>query len=463
MPAWFNRACAAALALPLLAPVARAQAPSDGPPIAAGRSGNVTLEAGHGRVITLPGDAANVYVADPKVAEVRPASANSLFVFGTGVGATTLAALDANGTLLTQIQIAVLPSQTVANGAASAIRDAGGGVSAKVSQSPSGVAVRGTAASPDAANRALTASRGFVPQPGTVLNELTVKGGIQVALQVSIAEMSRSVTRELGVNWSALGTVGKYAIGFGTSNPLLVGQGITSLTQSYTNTGASISNVLAALAQDNLVRVLAQPNLTAISGETASFLVGGEFPIPVADTNNTITVAFKQYGISLAFVPTVLDSGRVNIHVRTEISALSQAGAVSLGGGNSAISIPALTVTRADTTVELGSGQSFAIAGLLQDQVTQNDNAVPWLGEVPVLGTLFRSTSFQHNKSELVIIVTPVIAAPVNDRSVLRLPGDTYVPPDDVQRNVRLHQAEARPPLIEARAPGTTLQGFQLQ
>ena len=164
------------------------------------------------------------------------------------------------------------------------------------------------------------------------------------------------------------------------------------------------------------MHLLAEPNLTTMSGEPASFLVGGEFPIPISQQNNAITVVFKQYGVNLSFVPTVMSDGRINIHVRPEVSQLTNQGAVQLSSGNNSISVPALTVRRADTTVEVGSGDSFAIAGLLQETVTHGTSAIPLLGELPILGPLFRSDSFQRNESELVIIVTPFIVRPVSDR-----------------------------------------------
>ena len=171
--------------------------------------------------------------------------------------------------------------------------------------------------------------------------------------------------------------------------------------------------LIDTLSQDELIHVLAQPNLTAVSGEAASFLVGGEFPIPVAQQNNQVTIEFKQSGVSLAFVPTVASDGQITLKVRTEVSQLTNQGAVQLHAGNSTIQVPALTVRRAETAVELGSGESFAIAGLLQDAVNVTGNGVPIVGDVPVLGALFRSDNFQRNETELVIIVTPYVVRPV--------------------------------------------------
>jgi pilus assembly protein CpaC len=201
---------------------------------------------------------------------------------------------------------------------------------------------------------------------------------------------------------------------------------------------------------------LAEPNLTAQSGEAASFLAGGEFPIPVAGSlTGQITIEFKQFGVSLAFVPTVLASDRLNLRVRPEVSELSEQGAVTipLGIGGATITIPALSVRRAETTVELGSGQSFAIAGLLQRSTQQNAQGIAGLGEVPVLGALFRSDRFQRNETELVIIVTPYLVRPVSDPTRLAAPTDGFRPATDLERVLLQRQiARGAPgPLLRSR------------
>ena len=225
------------------------------------------------------------------------------------------------------------------------------------------------------------------------------------------------------------------------------------------------TTVIDALAQDQLVHVLAEPNITAMSGETASFLVGGEFPIPVAQFGDTISIEFKQYGVSLAFVPTVISPGRISLHVRPEVSQLTQQGAISLGqGSNNAIQIPALQVRRADTTVELGSGQSFAIAGLLQDTTQLTANGVPFLGDVPILGALFRSDNFQHNETELVILVTPYLVQPASSPAALTTPDKGWRPPNDLERILLLRQkarGEANAGAIRPVVPGDA--GFMVQ
>jgi pilus assembly protein CpaC len=262
----------------------------------------------------------------------------------------------------------------------------------------------------------------------------------QVNLRVRVAEVDRSVLKQLGINWSK--TTGNFE--FLTENPTtglanVIGTGITNqLQQSFRlpgNTG-QMTGMLNALAQEGLVVDLAEPNLTAMNGQTASFLVGGEFPVPtnvtVATSGGvpTISVEYKPFGVQLQFTPTIIDAHHLNLKVRPEVSELSTAGSITLSG----IVIPALTVRRAETTVELGSGQSFALAGLIQHNTTQDMSEFPWLGDIPILGQLFRSNQFQRNETELVIIVTPYLVNPVAAEASLQTPTDGYVPPHDVSQ-----------------------------
>jgi pilus assembly protein CpaC len=306
-------------------------------------------------------------------------------------------------------------------------------------------------------------ARSFLADKQTADNRLTVASSIQISLRVRIAEMSRSVSRELGVNWQALQGIGTHAaIALATANPLTATSATpNALTGAYVGGSTAIAAVIDALAQNNLVHMLAEPNLTTMSGEPASFLVGGEFPIPISQQNNAISVVFKQYGVNLSFVPTVMSDGRINVHVRPEVSQLTSQGAVQLSSGNNSISVPALTVRRADTTIEVGSGDSFAIAGLLQETVTQGTSAIPFLGELPVLGALFRSDSFQRNESELVIIVTPTIVHPVSDPAALHRPDDAFVPPTDLERILLLRQTGRTPSARPVHIPGAA--GFIVQ
>lgn len=452
----------AALGLAILAFAAgAAQAAPDG-------SRTVTIEAGMGRVLSLGAAASSVFAADPKVVEVRPASPTSLFVFGVAPGRTTIAALSSTGAPIAQYDVVVRPSTFAANEARSSANRSIPGGRIGVETRPNGLAVTGEVTTPAEADRASRLARAFLADKGVLDNRLSVASPIQVNLRVRIIEMSRTLTRELGINWQALGNIGRFAtIGLATANGLADLTGSASrVSGRYLKTngaggfGTDINAAIDALSQDQLIRLLAEPNLTALSGETASFLVGGEFPIPISQQNNSITVEFKQYGISLAFVPTVTSADRIVLHVRPEVSQLTNQGGVQLGNGNSTIQIPALSVRRADTTVELGSGQSFAIAGLLQDSQKLTGLGLPFLGDIPILGALFRSDSFQQNQTELVIVVTPYIVRPVSAPTALASPDDGWRAPNDLERILLLRQSAVGSPAPRMRIPGEA--GFVL-
>ncbi len=409
---------------------------------------SIAIESGSGRLIKLSGAATNVYAADPKIVEVRPASADSLFVFGVAPGHTTVAATNAGGQAVGEYAIDVVPSGFAARSTRTLLSRAIAGDTLRVEPTGNGIAVSGTAVSPSAARDAIAMAASTLGRDQEVDNQLRVDGSIQVNLHVRIAEMSRTLARELGINWQSVNGLGTDAVlGVSSVNPLTATSAVPSTIAllSRFNVGGhgALDTVIDALSQDQLVKMLAEPNLTTLSGQPASFLVGGEFPIPVADQNNTITVEFKQYGISLQFVPTVMSGGEISLHVRPEVSQLTTQGAVTLSEGNSSIQIPALTVRRADTTVELGSGQSFAIAGLLQDSTTDAATGVPFLSNLPILGALFRSDSFQRNETELVIVVTPYVVRPVSTPNALHLPTEDYRPPNDIERLLLLRQMGA--------------------
>ncbi|WP_428377992.1 type II and III secretion system protein family protein [Lichenicoccus sp.] len=429
-----------------LAPAGHDSASRSNVPMASDEDGQpaqraFSIEAGTGRVMPIAGIAANVFVADPKIVQVRPASASALFVFGLMPGRTTIAALDASGHPVGQYEITVRPGTYGAASAGQAIARALPDSHITLTTTPGGITINGDVASAADAQEALDIVRSYIPTGQTVTNQINVAGSVTVGLKVRITEMDRQVTRQLGVDWQAMGQLGKYAIGFATANGVAA-----TVTSAFVNKGITVDTVLEALSQDNLVRVLAEPNLTARSGESASFLVGGEYPVPVAQggsSSNAISITYQQYGVSLSFVPTVLSSGRISLHVRPEVSALATTaadGAVTLSQGSGSLQIPALTIRRAETTIELGSGQSFAIAGLLQDNTTQANNALPGLGEVPVLGALFRSDSYTHNQTELVIIVTPYIVGSVNDPDALQNTDNHYKAPNDIERVLLLRQ-----------------------
>jgi pilus assembly protein CpaC len=435
-----------------------------GDALAAPDHGALSMDAGTGKVVVLEAAAANVFVADPKVAEVRPASASSLFVFGVGPGHTTVAALDTAGHLISQYEVTVLPSHFGANEAQAAIARMIPGGRISVQPASKGLLLTGQVNNAGESAQATAIARGYLGDNQMVENQIAVQSSIQVTLQVRVAEMSRQVVRSLGVNWSVLGDIGKLGtISFATPGGV-VANAFGSLGGSYVNNRVNANGMIDALAQDNLAHILAEPTLTVMSGQTASFLVGGEFPVPVSEQNGSIAVSFKNFGVSLAFVPTVFSDGRINIHVAPEVSSISNQNSVTVGAGAgtaNSFTIPSLVVQRAETSVELGSGQSFAIAGLLQDTVTHNTNGLPFLGDVPILGPLFRSDSFSRQQTELVILVTPFIVRPVNDRLALHTPDETYTPPGELDRLLLLHQTGTGRPGMPVRIPGDA--GFVVQ
>lgn len=431
----------------------------------------LVLETGAGQVVSLSEPATNVFVADPKVAEVRPASANSLFVFGVGPGRTTIVVLDQAGRTISNYEVQVRASSFGASEAEAAVARVTGNRGVHVTPQTRGLLVTGTVGSAADAARTISVLRGFAPEGALIENQLTVRDSIQVTLKVRIIEMNRNVSRALGVDFQALGTIGRTALlpqNFIVQAATAVGLGIASTPSAAIRFGnKDLSGIIQALANDNLARVLAEPNLTVMSGQPASFLAGGEFPIAVAQSapggggTGTISVEFKKYGVSLSFVPTVLSDGRINLHVAPEVSQLTNTGAVTTSAGNTTISIPALLTRRAETTVELGSGQTYAIAGLMSDNTSVNTTSVPFLGDIPILGALFRSTGYQRQETELVIFVTPYIVNPVSDAAALRTPTDGFTPPNDLERIVLLRQTGAQPASVATRVPGQA--GFVVQ
>jgi pilus assembly protein CpaC len=424
--------------------------------------GAITIQSGSGHVITFRSPAANVFVADPKVADVHPASSTSLFVFGVAVGRTTVAALDTAGHLISQYEVTVQPSLFGASEAQEAIARMMPGSRIKVQAQARGVLLSGQVDNPSDVAQAMAIAKGYLAENQTVENELTVQSRMQVTLRVRIAEMSRQVVQNLGINWQALGTIGSIAhlpaltLNLNADPLLCVGAGTICPSGNF-------NGIIDALAQDNLAHVLTEPNLTVMSGQTASFLVGGEFPVPIGQQGGQVTIDFKKYGITLSFLPTVFSDGRINIHVSPEVSQLTTLGAVQLTAGNSTIQVPALLVRRAETTIELGSGESFAIAGLLQDNISQGVSGLPYLTDIPVLGAAFRQSTFQRTQTELVILVTPIIVRPVSDAASLHLPTDGVTVPNDLER-VLLQRQIGRPstnPPVPVQIPGDA--GFIVQ
>jgi pilus assembly protein CpaC len=273
----------------------------------------------------------------------------------------------------------------------------------------------------------------------SVVSRVGVRGGDQVMLSVRVAEMQRSLSKQLGTNFAAAFDIGKSIPVQATSvNPFsLLGQALSTsqaLQIGETTLGNSVEAVLRAFERSGMIRTLAEPNLTAVSGESAKFLAGGEFPVPVGrDQDGNVTIEFKPFGVGLGFTPLVLSEGRISLRISTEVSEVTSENAfVSTAGGANGITIPGLRVRRAETTVELPSGGSMVMAGLLQQSMKQNIDGIPGLKNIPVLGALFQSRDFQSGETELVVIVTPYLVKPVAGRD-LATPVDGFVPASDAE------------------------------
>ena len=465
-------AAASAIALGLGAPVAepvQAQASARPQPV-----DNLTLSVGRGQLINLPRSMTDLFVANDAVADVQVRSSRALYVFGKAPGETTVYATDSAGNVVYSTTVRV---GTNLNSVSSMLDLAMPEASIAVTPMNGLVLLTGTVASPSDVQEAQSLVQAFVGEDTQVVSRLRTATPLQVNLQVRIAEVSRSVVRDIGANLLTRDTTGGFQFGIGRGNPGTIaptdlssfplvdasanfglppgslslpfnpatGQFITS--PGTTNTfnipqdgrtvlgaagnllGLDILSTLNLAETEGLVTTLAEPNLTALSGETASFLAGGEFPIPLSQGLGSVSIEYKQFGVSLAFTPVVLANGRISMRVRPEVSELSDNGAIQLNG----FTVPALTTRRAETTVELGSGQSFMIAGLLQNSHNSTVDRTPGLGDVPILGTLFRSNRWRRAETELVIVVTPYLVQPVSANQIA-LPTDGYRSPSDLER-----------------------------
>src|SRR5436190_2011760 len=394
----------------------------------------VLLEAGKGTLIRLPRPAGTVFIANPEIADVQVKSPSLIYVSAKTPGETVLYAVDADDSVLLNAPIRVEHDVSRLRESLHALIP---GENVTVESVDGSLVLKGNISTAGRAERATTLATAIANEAkGKVVNQLSVATPNQVNLRVKVAEVNRTVLKALGVNWSKLN--GRTT--FETVNPVTGGQiaATNALGLTFGRSTAPINATIDALASEGLITILAEPNLTATSGQPASFHAGGEFPVPVAgSTSNgipTITVAFKEFGVKLDFTPTIIDAQHVSLRVRPEVSELTNTGAVSTPIGSGAtVTIPALTKRSAETTVELGSGESFALAGLLQHTVTQDISKVPGLGDIPIIGQLFRSERFQKGETELVFIVTPYLVRPSETVSALAAPTDGFIPPHDVQ------------------------------
>ena len=408
---------------------------------------SVALSIGTGQLMRLPRPIKGIFIADDKIADVQVKSPTQVYLFAKSAGVTSVYATDARGAVVWSSNVRVGNNISDVPGM---LRLAMPHDNIHVTNVGGMILLTGTVNSPKDIEEAQRLTETFTGGI-QVLNRLQTATPMQVSLHVKIAEVSRSVAKEIGVNL-ANRDHGSFIFVIGQGNPGTITTNTTPLDPASGATmgqtvfnfnnvagttlgfaghafGMDLLSTLQLYENDGLVTTLAEPNLTALSGETASFLAGGEIPIPESQGLGAVSIQFKQYGVSLSFTPVVLSDGRISLRVRPEVSQLSDSGSVKLNG----FTIPALTTRRADTTVELGSGQSFVIGGLLQNSHNNTISKAPFLGDLPILGALFRSNSFNRNESELVIVVTPYLVNPV-DASQIVLPTDGYRAPSDFDR-----------------------------
>ena len=406
------------------------------PPGASQPSTTLNLSTGRGTLVSLSAPMSDLFVANDTVADVQVRSSNQLYIFAKAPGETTIYATSKSGAVVYSANIRVGTNISTVDAMLSlAMPDS----SIQATPMNGLMLLTGTVASPDDAAEAERLAQAFVGKDTQVISRLKTATPLQVNLQVRIAEVSRDFSKSVGFNILTNDSTNGFKFGVlqGRAGAIVTDpdtgqvtvngqQGITSLIGSGKLFGVNVLAMLDLAENDGLVTTLANPNLTALSGETASFLAGGEIPIPISQALGSIAVEYKQYGVSLAFTPTVLGDGRISMRVRPEVSQLSTAGAVTLNG----YEIPSFTTRRAETTVELGSGQSFMIGGLLSSGHNNSVEKAPFLGDLPILGALFRSKSFRRTESELVIVVTPYLVKPVSANRIA-LPSDGYHSPTD--------------------------------
>ncbi|WJR77703.1 type II and III secretion system protein family protein [Bradyrhizobium sp. NP1] len=437
---------AAALTLnPALAPVVASDYRV--PPLAAAdgqlNARFVSLGVGKSMVVDLPREVKDVLVADPKIANAIVRSAQRAYIIGAAVGQTNIVFFDASGQQIAAYDIAVTRDL---NGVRAALRATLPNADIRIEGLGDGVVLTGTAANPIEAQQAGDLAARLAGGADKVVNSIVVRGRDQVMIKVTLAEVQRSIIKQLGIDLGASLNYGTSVVKFNNTNPFTANNGPlvpgNALTTSFGAT-PSVQATLRAMESAGVVRTLAEPNLTAISGESATFISGGEFPIPTGVTCQTTTsgtigqcvqtVSFKKFGISLNFTPIVLTEGRISIRVMTEVSEISTEN--SLQGGQGGTTIPSIKTRRAETTLEVPSGGAMAMAGLIQQQTKSAINGLPGMMEIPILGTLFRSRDFINNQTELVVIVTPYVVRAVAQKDLSR-PDDGFAVAADPQTDL---------------------------
>jgi len=390
----------------------------------------IPLGIGKSVVIDLPRDIKDVLIADPKIANAVIRSARRAFIIGAAVGQTNIFFFDAEGRQIGGFDIAV---KRDLNGIRNAVKQALPASDIQVEAIGDGILLTGNVAAPADAQMAFEiAARllGVGTSPTTtngdkIVNAITVRGHDQVMIKITVAEMERTVIKQLGIDLNGSFSAGPASFGISNQNPLTTAPALSS-TNSIVGTFKPVSATLRAMEQAGVVHTLAEPTLTAISGESASFLAGGEFPIPppvqVGPTTTPASPSFKQFGVGLSFTPVVLSEGRISLNVKTEVSEIDPSLTVQ--------GVPGIKTRRAETTLEVPSGGSLAMAGMIQDQTKQNINGFPGLMQLPVLGALFKSRDYQNSQTELVILVTPYIVRAVAQKNLAR-PDDGFADASD--------------------------------
>ena len=438
-------AAVAALTLnPALTPVLAGDYRVAAPVAADGQLNARSLALGIGKslVIDLPRDIKDVLVADPKIANAVVRSAQRAYIIGAAVGQTNIVFFDAAGQQIAAYDIAV---KRDLNGIRGALRQTLPNADIQIDGLGEGVILTGSASSPIEAQQAADLAARLVGGIDKVVNSIVVRGRDQVMLKVTVAEVARSIIKQLGIDLNASMNYGTTVVNFNNSNPFTAyGRALVAgnIAQAAFGATPSVQATIRAMESAGVVRTLAEPNLTAISGESATFIAGGEFPVPAGYSCDPVThvcntqISFKKFGISLNFTPVVLTEGRISLRVMTEVSELSNDNAITLtqGAGNS-LTVPSIKTRRAETTLEIPSGGAMAMAGLIQEQTKQAINGLPGLAQLPVLGSLFRSRDYVNSQTELMVLVTPYVVRAVAQKDLSR-PDDGFASSSDPQADL---------------------------
>jgi pilus assembly protein CpaC len=427
---------------------------------------SATLNVPMNRAVVVESDVpfAELSIANPGIADISSLSDRTIYVLGKSPGLTTLTLLDGAGQLITNVDVKVAADVTEFK---ERLRQILPGEKIEVRTANDGIVLSGVVSSSQRLQRALDLAERYAPE--RVSNLMSVGGVQQVMLKVRFAEMQRNVSKSLSASLALDGSIfgGDVGVNGGSNTVNTIGSVNNSLTGNIPttnenagallfgfNSGAlQVGLLLEALEQKGVVRFLAEPNLTALSGQEAKFLAGGEYPVPVAQSDGEITVEFKPFGIELNFIPRVVDADVINLEMMAAVSAIDPTNGISVNG----FEIDAFSRRETSTTVELRDGESFAIAGLIQDDFLDNSRQLPWIGDVPVLGALFRSASYQRSQTELVIIITAHLVTPTRGEA-LALPTDRVKPP--TERELFLFGRTARTERVGGAAGEVAKQDF---